>query len=42
METIFDHNITDIEYKLVVGDLKKDDYLTFMSQDTFYRGIALL
>lgn len=41
METVFDHNITDAEFKTIIM-CSKERYLNIVSQKIAYRDIAFL
>lgn len=42
METVFDHNITEKEWKYIHGNCRKDFYLKILDQETAYYDIATL
>lgn len=42
METVFDHNITEKEWKHIYGTCSQDKYISFIGQETAYYDIAVL
>lgn len=42
METVFDHNITEKEWKRIYSDYSKESYLKHPCQEIFLRDIATL
>ncbi len=42
METVFDHNITEEEWKATIGSLSKTTYSRIMDQESAYQDIATL
>lgn len=42
METVFDHNITDEEWKNMYGTCPQNEYTSFIGQETAFYDIATL